>query len=97
MKTTIDIPDSLLLSTRQTARKRGITLRALVEEGLRLVVPQRSTAVFKKRVSEGSLSANQTENTIPTNITAHLSEPALAADWNRPEEDAAWTPLQKAR
>jgi hypothetical protein len=28
---------------------------------------------------------------------ALLSEAALAADWNRPEEDAAWSPLQPAR
>ncbi|MBM4029049.1 MAG: hypothetical protein FJ280_27175 [Planctomycetes bacterium] len=26
--------------------------------------------------------------------TARLSEPALARDWNRPEEDAAWSHLQ---
>jgi hypothetical protein len=25
--------------------------------------------------------------------TALLSEPSLAADWNRPEEDAAWADL----
>lgn len=29
--------------------------------------------------------------------TAMLSEPALAQDWNRPEEDEAWSHLQKAR
>jgi hypothetical protein len=28
---------------------------------------------------------------------ALLSEAALAADWNRPEEDAAWSYLQPAR
>ena len=28
---------------------------------------------------------------------ALLSESALAQDWNRPEEDAAWAHLQKAR
>ena len=28
------------------------------------------------------------------NETAVLSEAALAADWNRPEEDAAWSHLQ---
>jgi hypothetical protein len=28
--------------------------------------------------------------------TAALSEPALAEDWNRPEEDAAWAHLQPA-
>ena len=26
-----------------------------------------------------------------------LSEPSLAEDWNRPEEDEAWSHLQKAR
>jgi hypothetical protein len=29
--------------------------------------------------------------------TALLSEGALAEDWNRPEEDAAWSYLQPAR
>lgn len=29
--------------------------------------------------------------------TAVLSEAALAADWNRPEEDAAWSHLQPER
>ncbi len=27
--------------------------------------------------------------------TASLSEPALAADWQRPEEDAAWSHLDQ--
>jgi hypothetical protein len=36
------------------------------------------------------------EYELPDNIleTALLSEPALAEDWNRPEEDAAWSHLQ---
>jgi hypothetical protein len=29
--------------------------------------------------------------------TALLSEPALAEDWNKPEEDAAWSHLQQAQ
>ncbi len=29
--------------------------------------------------------------------SALLSEQALAEDWNRPEEDAAWSHLQQAR
>ena len=29
-----------------------------------------------------------------TSETARLSEAALAADWNRPEEEAAWSHLQ---
>ncbi|HEU4559476.1 MAG TPA: hypothetical protein VFS20_16575 [Longimicrobium sp.] len=32
----------------------------------------------------------------PAESTALLSEPALAADWNRPEEEAAWQHLQGA-
>jgi hypothetical protein len=31
------------------------------------------------------------------NDTARLSEAALAGDWNRAEEDAAWAHLQPAR
>lgn len=31
------------------------------------------------------------------NETALLSESALATDWNRPEEDAAWAHLQSAK
>ena len=30
-------------------------------------------------------------------VTALFSEQALAEDWNRPEEDAAWAHLQPAR
>jgi hypothetical protein len=29
--------------------------------------------------------------------TAMLSEPALGEDWNRPEEDTAWSYLQQVR
>lgn len=31
--------------------------------------------------------------TVRVNETAALSEPALAEDWNRPEEDEAWSHL----
>jgi len=31
------------------------------------------------------------------NMTALLSELALATDWNRPEEDDAWAHLQQAQ
>ena len=33
---------------------------------------------------------------VPTAETAKLSEPTLAADWSRPEEDAAWADLGPA-
>ena len=33
----------------------------------------------------------------PQHETTLLSEAALAEDWNRPEEDAAWSHLQSAQ
>ncbi len=41
-------------------------------------------------ILEEEPNANPTE-------TALLSEAALAEDWNRPEEEAAWAHLQQAR
>lgn len=38
MKTTVDISDPLLDEARKVAERRGVTLRALIEEGLRHVV-----------------------------------------------------------
>ena len=35
--------------------------------------------------------------TVATHETALLSESALAEDWNRPEEDEAWSHLQQVR
>ncbi|MEK7668924.1 MAG: type II toxin-antitoxin system VapB family antitoxin [Gemmatimonadota bacterium] len=41
MKTTFDIPDSLLNEARRAAAERGTTLRSLVEEGLRRLLGER--------------------------------------------------------
>jgi hypothetical protein len=40
MKTTIDISDPLLREARKLAEREGVTLRALVERGLRRVVTE---------------------------------------------------------
>ncbi len=40
MKTTIDISDALFDQARAQAKARGVTLRALVESGLRMVLAQ---------------------------------------------------------
>ena len=40
MKTTVELSDALLEAAKHHARARGTTLRALLEEGLRLVLTQ---------------------------------------------------------
>ena len=57
-----------------------------LKEAVRLAVPRRAVVtIFDEdrgsKIDEAAL----------------LSEPALAQDWNRPEEDAAWSYLQPAR
>jgi hypothetical protein len=50
MKTTIEISDPLLREARKLAEREGITLRALMERGLRRVVAEtRHGAPFKLR------------------------------------------------
>lgn len=50
MKTTIEIADPLLRQVRKLAAREGVTLRALVERGLRRVVAEtKSNAPFKLR------------------------------------------------
>ncbi|MGH7267947.1 MAG: type II toxin-antitoxin system VapB family antitoxin [Candidatus Rokuibacteriota bacterium] len=41
MKTTVEIPDSLLEEARKLAAREGTTVRALIEAGLRHVVAER--------------------------------------------------------
>ncbi len=48
MKTTVEIPDSLLREVRRLAAREGVSLRALVERGLRCVIAEtRRGAPFK--------------------------------------------------
>ena len=48
MKTTIEIADDLLARAHQAARRRKTTLRALTEEGLRLVLSREHSGSRKK-------------------------------------------------
>ena len=41
MKTTVDISDNLLRRAKKLARERSLTLKALIEEGLELVLGSR--------------------------------------------------------
>ena len=42
MKTTIDISDDLAAQAKQLARREGTTLRAIIEQGIRLKLAQSS-------------------------------------------------------
>lgn len=56
MKTTIDLQDELLERSKRAARREGITLRALIEEGLRLALKARQRKqlpVFRMRTFKG--------------------------------------------
>ncbi len=49
MKTTVEIPDSLLERARKTARREKTTVRALIQEGLHRVLRDRGTPPFRLR------------------------------------------------
>lgn len=50
MKTTVEIAEGVLAEARQVARRRGVTLRTLIDEGLRHVVRTgRQRAAFRLR------------------------------------------------
>lgn len=58
MKTTIELPDDLLERGKAVARRENSTLKALIEEGLRLALRERArasrrTAPFEVRPFEG--------------------------------------------
>lgn len=48
MKTTFDIADNILARSRSFARRRGVSLKELVEEGLELALERREKLVSKK-------------------------------------------------
>ena len=49
MKTTVDIADSVLEEAKQLAASRSITLRELVEDGLRKVLAEPRNIPFRLR------------------------------------------------
>jgi Arc/MetJ family transcription regulator len=49
MKTTIEIADALLAEAKRAAEDSGLTLRALVEDGLRRTLKERRRGGFRLR------------------------------------------------
>jgi hypothetical protein len=60
--------------------------RVRLKETVRLVAPRRAVVTIFDE-----------DKAMKIDASASLSEPALAQDWTRPEEDAAWSHLQPAR
>ncbi|MGH9519220.1 MAG: hypothetical protein ACRD2D_06200 [Terriglobales bacterium] len=54
MKTTLDLPDSLLAEAKACARTERTTLRRLVEDGLRETLAARTRARKPFRLRDGS-------------------------------------------
>ncbi len=50
MKTTLELPDELLIEAKKMAAEQRRPLRAIVEDGLRMVLRKPETRVRKKRV-----------------------------------------------
>lgn len=69
MKTTVEISDDLLKRSQQLAKRESSSLRALLEEGLRLVLKTRQ-------------ERRPTEFRFPTFGKDGLSEEFRNADWN---------------
>jgi len=69
------------------------TVEATIDESgnVRLLEPLHLSSTHRALVT----ILDETRPSAPPE-TALLSEPALAADWNRPGEDAAWSHLQRA-
>lgn len=57
MKTTVDLPDSLVREAKRVAAEEGTTLRDLVERGLRSVLQQRQ-ATEGFRLRDASVDGN---------------------------------------
>jgi hypothetical protein len=55
MKTTIELPDDLLERGKAVARRENSTLKALIEEGLRLALRERARA--RKRAAPFAVQA----------------------------------------
>ncbi len=58
MKTTIELPKSLLAEAKACAAREGSTLRALIEAGLRAVLKERKEKKKPFKLKDGSVTGN---------------------------------------
>jgi hypothetical protein len=58
MKTTVEIAEDLFMRTREVAQREGTTLRALIEEGLRVALARRERASASYQWPDLSVSGN---------------------------------------
>jgi hypothetical protein len=55
VKTTVEIPDALFAEAKSLAREKGLTLRQLIEEGLRESLREHRKRKPKFRLKDGSV------------------------------------------
>jgi hypothetical protein len=76
MRTSIDISDALLTQARAVMRKRGVTLRHLVEEGLRAAIAAPPDPPFVLRDASFQGELGFAPGSGPGDI------PQVLAEWN---------------
>jgi hypothetical protein len=70
------------------------TVEAIIEPDGKVLLPG-SIHLKESRRALVTILEDEPANKVPE--TALLSEQSLADDWNRPEEDEAWSHLQQVR
>ncbi len=70
------------------------TVEAVVDEHGKVILTERVALPSPRRALVTILDEEPASLTLEPSL---LSESALAEDWNRPEEDAAWAHLQEDR
>jgi hypothetical protein len=91
-------PSNIVYNVRRKSQEgRPImhrTLKAIIDEHGNIRLLETVPLPAGRRVLVTIL---EEEQLLPIDDVTLLSEAALADDWNRPEEDAAWSHLQPAR
>ena len=79
MKTTVEIPDPLLREARKFAAREGVTLRALIERGHRVVEEATHKAPFKLRRASFAGNGRQTDSRMRPGTRCETRSTATAA------------------